>query len=117
MTTVYFEGLEFYGYHGVPTAERELGHRYRVDVQASLVRDPAKDDLRETVDYAELMALVTEIGVEGQFQLVESLAHEIAGEILQRFRLIGEVCVRVAKLLPPAPFMVAESGCEVTLTR
>jgi dihydroneopterin aldolase len=102
MDKIYLERMSFYGYHGVLPAEAELGQRFFVDLELSLdlSKAAASDDLADTVNYAEVFALVREI-VEGErYRLVEALAGRIAGQLLARFPF-QEVKVKVTKPNPP----------------
>jgi dihydroneopterin aldolase len=96
-------GLAFYGRHGVLAAERELGGRFLVDVEASLDLRPAgqQDDLAATVDYSQLYEQVRAV-VEGPpANLLEALAERIAQRLLDGFPRLAAVTVRVHK--PAAP--------------
>src|SRR4051812_9784605 len=97
------QGIEFHGHHGVPAAEREVGHRYRVDVELELdLREAgATDDVTSTVDYTDVVRKVLEIGTGPSLRLVESLATRIAGSILETFPRVEAVELCVAKLQPP----------------
>ena len=41
MDRIVVEGIEFHGFHGVPVAERQIGHRYRVDMRLELDLRPS----------------------------------------------------------------------------
>lgn len=102
MDRIVVKGMEFYGRHGVLAAERELGQRFRVDVEMRLDLQPAgvSDDLRLTVDYSLVYKLVEKVITGQPRQLLETLAEQIAGEILAGFP-VQEVGVTVHK--PQAP--------------
>lgn len=111
------KGMKFFGYHGVYAEENRLGQRFRVDLELKLDLSAAAstDDLRETVNYAELHALTKSI-VEGPpFKLIEALAGHIASRVLQAYTRINEVTVRVIK--PHPPFDVEFDGVAIELTR
>jgi len=95
--------MEFYGYHGVFPEENKLGQRFYVDLELGLDLALAgqTDDLRHTVNYAEVYEQVKHI-VEGRpFKLIEALAEHIAFELLQTYTMVNEVIVRVTKPDPP----------------
>jgi dihydroneopterin aldolase len=100
---LFIEGIEFYGYHGVPDAEQQIGHRYRVDLVLELDLSLAghTDQLEQTVDYGAVARLVQQIGSERSVRLMETLAERFAQAILERFPPVQRVHVRVAKRLPP----------------
>ncbi|MFN3651514.1 MAG: dihydroneopterin aldolase [Armatimonadota bacterium] len=113
------EGIELHGFHGVPAAEREVGHRYRVDVTFELDLRAAgeTDDFTRTVDYAAAAAAVIEEGTGPSVQLVEALAHRMAQRLLADFPLVGAVELRVAKLKPPTPVLFEAGVVEIRRRR
>jgi dihydroneopterin aldolase len=90
---IYFNGMAFYGYHGVFEAEAKLGQRFYVDLELSmdLSRAGASDDLNDTVQ---------QIVEKERYNLVEALTARIADRLLQAFPF-SEVKVRVTKPDPP----------------
>src|SRR5688572_21981544 len=113
-------GLGFYGRHGALPAERELGGRFVVDVEAALDLRPAgeSDDLAATVDYAAVYERVRALVEETRYNLIEALAERIAGELLTQFPLLRAVTVRVHKPGAPLPGAVmAAVAVELHRTR
>lgn len=96
---ILLKDMNFFGYHGVLPAERELGQRFVVDVELRLDLRPAglSDDLTKTVDYGAVHGSVREI-VEGEpLNLIEAVAERIAAAILRNHPPIETVRVRVTK--------------------
>lgn len=108
------QGIEFFGYHGVPDEEQAVGHRYAVDLElsADLRQAGRSDSIADTINYAAITRLVLEIGTTRRFRLLEALAEQIATAILER-HAPEQVRVRVKKLLPPMNGIVAFSGVEI----
>lgn len=96
------QNMVFYGYHGVFAAEKELGQRFEVDVDLYLDLKQAgiNDDLEATVNYVEVYTLIKEIVEEREFNLLETLAEQIADQLMAAFPL-EEIVVRVRKPQPP----------------
>ncbi len=119
MDRLFIEGIEFYGYHGVPDAEQQIGHRYRVDVvlELDLSRAGHTDQLEHTINYGEVARLVLQIGTGQQVRLMETLAERISHAILERFPPVQRVQVRVAKRLPPTGAIVELAGVEIERER
>ncbi len=105
MDKIYFNRMAFYGYHGVYPEENKLGQRYLVDLELYLDLGPAgfSDDLKDTINYAEVYQLCQEIVEEERFQLVERIAQQIAERSLAQFPLLAELMIRVIKPDPPIP--------------
>src|SRR5690554_6411603 len=97
------KNMVFYGYHGVFAAEKELGQKLEVDVELHLDLKPsaAADDLEFSVNSVEVYTLVKEIVEEREFNLLETLAETVAGEILSAYT-VEDVLVRVRKPFPPS---------------
>jgi dihydroneopterin aldolase len=116
---IMLKGLQFYGYHGVPDAEQETGHRYEVDIEmeADVTAAAATDDVTQTVDYGAVAREVLMLGTSRQFRLLEALAGSIAEHLLASQSRIRAVTVRAKKLLPPIPGVVEYAGVEVTRRR
>jgi dihydroneopterin aldolase len=109
--------MVFYGYHGVFPEENKLGQQFYVDVELELPLKLAgrTDELKHTVNYAEVYYAVQGI-VEGKsFRLIEALAENIASTLLQTYTSIIEIKVRVIK--PHPPFKVFFDGVAVEITR
>lgn len=87
MDTVFLEGMQFYGYHGVNPEERSLGQRFLVDVELSATLQVAgrSDNLDDTINYSAVYKRVRTI-VEGPTRsLIEAVAEEIAMTLLNEF--------------------------------
>jgi dihydroneopterin aldolase len=117
MDTMKLERIQLYGRHGVYPEENRLGQRFYVSLELKLDLGAAgrTDDLEQTVNYAEVYALVKSV-VEGEpFKLIEALAETLATRILDAYAKIHEVTVRVLK--PHPPFDIVFDGVTVELTR
>ncbi|MCL1804532.1 MAG: dihydroneopterin aldolase [Clostridiales bacterium] len=78
---IILKGMRFYGRHGCLPAELELGQWFEVDMELSLDLTKAgkSDDLRDTLNYAELYEGAKAV-VEGpSFALIEALAEKLIG--------------------------------------
>ncbi|MCM3080489.1 dihydroneopterin aldolase [Brevibacillus invocatus] len=118
MDKIFFNGMSFYGFHGVFAAEAELGQRFYVDLELSLdlSKAGASDDLNDTINYAEIFTCVQQI-VEGErFKLVEALTANIAEKLLRQFPL-QEARVKVTKPNPPINGHYDSVAIEMTRKR
>ena len=89
-------GLELAGRHGALEAERESLQPFLYDVELEL-EEPASDELVQTADYREVVALIRDVSLSKQFHLLESLAATVAETVLERFPAARSVFVRVRK--------------------
>jgi len=114
---VFLHGLECHAFHGVPDEEQAIGHRYLIDLTAT-VPDPAGEDhLGDSVDYAAMGAVALEVMSSPPCRTVEYLAWKIGTEVLHRFSAVQDIEVTVQKIHPPAPMIAESAGVEVTLSR
>ncbi len=108
--------MVFYAYHGVEAAEKKLGQRFEVDVEIFLDTRRAgnTDDIVDTVNYAAVYEIAEEIVIEGEYNLIESMAEDIARLILKRLP-VEKTLVRVRK--PHVPLPGITDGVEVEIVR
>ena len=95
---IFLKGLAFYGHHGVSPHEKALGQRFIVDVTLECDARAAgmSDDLADAVDYVPAYEIVKAV-IEGESKdLIESVAEEIAGRILDALD-VSAVSVTIKK--------------------
>jgi dihydroneopterin aldolase len=115
---VLIEGLQLYAYHGVPDAEREVGHRYLIDLKLEVDgKADESDDVGDTIDYGAAGKIALGVAETSQFRTVEKLAGEIGLKLLASFEILEAVEVRVVKPMPPAPLLAAVAGVMVRSER
>ena len=109
-------GIECFGHHGVFEFEKREGQIFVIDLVLGIDTTPAaaSDDLRDTVDYGNLVAKVKTAMESDPVDLVETLAERIAGTCLQDPR-VRSVEVTVHK--PDAPIEATFRDVTLTITR
>jgi dihydroneopterin aldolase len=113
--------MVFQGRHGVLEIERTQQQPFEVDVEIHLDTRPAglADDLTRTVDYREVFDIAAAV-IEGPSRLlIETLAEEIAGKVLEATAPAGaqEVVIRVAKPRVALPGILESAAVEITRRR
>lgn len=105
MDTVYINGLAIETVIGVYDWERDIRQTVVLDLaMASDNRRAAADDrIEQALDYAAVAAAIKDLVVNSQFQLIETLAEEVAA-LVQRDFGVGWLRLRVSK-----PGAVAEA--------
>ena len=94
---VELRGLELHGRHGVLAEERERGQRFLFDIRLWPRDDraAATDEIRDAVDYRDVVTAVVEVSGRRTFNLLEALAAAVADELLVRLPVVrAEVTVR-----------------------
>ncbi|WGT48491.1 dihydroneopterin aldolase [Tessaracoccus lacteus] len=107
-------GITSTGYHGVFPEERREGQPFVVDVVLEFPLETRTDDLRDTVNYAEVAADVESVVTGEPRNLIESVAGDIAERLLARGR-VERVTVTVHK--PQAPISQPFGDVSVTICR
>ena len=117
MDRIFLRGMRFMACHGVLPHEREIPQSFEVDVELGLSLRAAgeSDDLGDTVNYAKVYRTVSSIMNGGPKQLIESLAEELADDLLRDFDSLRWVRVTVHK--PTAPIDGVFSDVGVTILR
>lgn len=94
--------MRIYGFHGVYPGERDLGRYFEIDAELFLpLKEAAEtDDLRGTVNYAEVVDFIKEEFNKETCSLIETVAVKLADAVLTRFP-VSKVVIRVRKPQPP----------------
>lgn len=106
--------LQFHGHCGLSEAERRAGQRLSVDLEFYVDLQGVSDSKRQSEhpDYAQISAVVLEIGRKESFELLESLAERLAQGLLKQFAA-REVVVRLKKVHPPVEAIRGYFGVEI----
>ncbi|MEN9692678.1 MAG: hypothetical protein RLZZ330_322 [Actinomycetota bacterium] len=110
------KGIRGFGHHGVFPEETANGQEFIVDVEIHLELRKAgeTDELDKTIDYGKVSLNVLK-HIEGKpLKLIETLAQNIADEILTEEK-VEKVIVTVHK--PNAPVAVLFTDISVTVSR
>jgi len=114
MDKIVIKDLEFHSHCGTTRAEREIGHRLkaRVELYGSLKWAAKSDRLESTVDYTKLCDRLLKIGRNSRVCLLETLAVNMAQEVLDHFP-ISEVKILLEKPLPPVEAIRGSFSVEI----
>jgi dihydroneopterin aldolase len=118
MDSIEITGIRCYGYTGFLPEERTLGQWFEVDLILWLDLAPAgkSDDLDDTIDYREAIAIVKHIVKTAKFALVEKLANVIAEDIL-KLEPVAKVRVKLSKPAAPIPDFSGKISIDLTRVR
>jgi dihydroneopterin aldolase len=107
-STIQLAGLEFYAFHGVMEQEQTVGNTFLVDISidADLFKSMHSDQLEDTINYAEVYALIKQ-----EMAIPSCLLEHVAGRILHslfnHFPTIERITITIAKKNPPMEGQVA----------
>ena len=110
-------GIKSFGHHGALPEEKRLGQRFTVSVDLEIDTRPAAaaDDLKLTVNYADVIRTVEAQLTGKPVYLIETLAQQIAARILGTFDVVKAVTVEVNK--PFAPVAAEFDAISVKIRR
>jgi len=116
MDCIELKKMLFYSYHGAMEQERIVGNTYRVDLKLFLDLSNAiqSDQLDDTVNYADIYALVKE-EMAIPSHLLEHVAGRIIQKIKQQFPPVSKITLRLAKMNPPIQGEIQEAAVIITI--
>ena len=102
MGEIQLNNIKLYAYHGCLKEESIIGSDYRVDVilYTSLEKSCASDELKDTIDYVDATAIVSE-EMATPSKLLEHVAERIISRLFTSFPSLLKTSVCVAKINPP----------------
>ena len=113
------KNAQFYAYHGAMKEEQNIGGRFEVDVDIYTDFSVAaeSDDLHLTINYHEVYKYLEKIISLHKYYLIETIATEIAAEIMNLFSGIKKIDVKVRKRSVPVGGMLDYVEAEVIKTK
>jgi len=117
MDEIRIDNLEVYAYHGVFPVENEKGQPFFVNMVLYTDTRAAglQDDLNLSTHYGEVCHFVTKWMQEHTYQLIETVAENVAREVLLQFPLVRELDVEIRK--PEAPIGLPFESVSVKIHR
>ena len=118
MGRIYLKNIRLYAFHGCMDEEEKIGSDYVVNlaIDVDLNLSSQSDNLKDTVDYVSLHAIVKE-EMSIRSKLLEKVADRILKRILKDHLSVILVKVKVAKINPPIGGNVDEVAVERELNR
>lgn len=106
MEQIRIQDLEVFGHHGVFKEEVLLGQKFLVSavIDADLSEAVRNDDLLKGADYGEICRLIVDFITKKSFQLIETMASNLADEILLRFEKVHAVELEIKKPWAPVGY-------------
>lgn len=115
MDKIYIKDLEFIGYHGVFEEEKKLGQKFLIslDLETDLREAGIEDNLERTTHYGYIAKSVEKIFFSKKYDLIESLAEDIAREILLNYNLIKKIKLEIKKPWAPVGLILNYLSIEI----
>ena len=118
MGRIYLKNIRLYAFHGCMDEENKIGSDYVVNlvIDSDINMSSQSDNLKDTVDYVSLHAIVKE-EMSIRSKLLEKVADRILKRVLKDHRQVILAKVKVAKVNPPIGGNVDEVAVERSLDR
>ena len=114
MVTIELLGLKMTAFHGIYEGEQKVGSPYEVDVSVSFP-EPEKgefDDIRDTINYADLFTIVQQ-RMHFPTPLLEKVAEGIIRRIKHQYSRVTDVSVSIYKLEPQIEHFSGKLGVTI----
>lgn len=114
---IQIKNLEVFGNHGVFPEENKLGQKFLVNaVLYTDTREAGRtDDLTKSIHYGDVSHVITAYMMEHTFQLIESVAEQLARVLLLRFEHLKWIDLEIQK--PWAPIGLPLESVSVEISR
>jgi dihydroneopterin aldolase len=108
-------GLVSFARHGVGEEEAKLGQRFVLDLtlEVDVEKAARSDQLADTIDYGEVIAVAEAAFRERRFYLIEAAAAHVASMLVAHFPAARLVRVTVKKPSAPVPAMIDHVAATV----
>jgi len=116
MDSIRIKNLKIPARHGVYEFEKEKEGTFELDIELylPLFKAGESDRLEDTINYEDIISVVTKAFTEKQYALVEAAAQSVCDRLLNDFK-IDKITIRVRK--PHAPIDADFETVEVQLNR
>jgi dihydroneopterin aldolase len=117
MVTINLTNLLFHAYHGVHDEEKVLGGSFEVNI--FIKYQPLSlpiNRLEDTINYVTVYELL-KARMHQPTELLETVATEVAAQILAQFSIAHEVNISITKLHPPITSIQGSVGVSFNLKR
>ena len=116
MDSIRIKNLKIPARHGVYEFEKEKDGTFELDIELylPLFKAGESDRLEDTINYEDIISVVTKAFTEKQYALVEAAAQSVCDRLLNDFK-IDKITIRVRK--PHAPIDADFETVEVQLNR
>ena len=116
MDSIRIKNLKIPARHGVYEFEKEKDGTFELDIELylPLLKAGESDRIEDTINYEDIISVVTKAFTDKQYALVEAAAQSVCDRLLNDFK-IDKITVRVRK--PHAPIDADFETVEVQLNR
>ncbi len=119
LTKLSVKGVKFFAFHGVKPSEKEIGGKYEVDLELYYDATNAiiNDGVKYAVNYEDAIDTVSDIISEESYNLIETLASEIANMLMEKYDHLQKSTVKIRKMSVPLRNFTEYVEAEHTIER
>lgn len=125
MFEILIKNLKLFGFHGVNENEKINGQEFIFNVKIKLLKDTFRnenapgyaDTLSGTVNYSDIIRIIKRINSSNKFDLLETLAEDIAGQIFSYSDMVKSLKVCIEKSNPPIDEILESVGVRFSAER
>lgn len=115
--SIHLNDLHFFAYHGLYKEEQVLGNEFEINLEIGFTPSAFPIvHIADTINYADVYALVKK-RMQIPTPLLETIAGDIAAEILAQFSLADYVNISINKLKPPIAQFIGSLGVSLKVNR
>jgi len=109
-------GIKTFGFHGVFENEKKTGQEFLVDIEYKYETKDAieNDEINLAIDYGAVISQVKSMVETGSKNLIETVAEEIAQQLLRNFKINW---VKVVLHKPHAPVEISFKDISIVVER
>ena len=117
MDRICIRNVEVHAKHGVLSVEKKYKQKFYISATLYLnLREAGKsDDLKQTIDYADITLFIKEFVENNTYDLIEKIAEELAEKLLIEHSRLQKICIEVSK--PEAQINADFETVSVEITR
>ncbi len=114
---IFIKNLEVFGKHGVLPEENRLGQKFLINAILYISTREAglKDDLTKSIHYGEVSHFISSFMTKYTFQLIETVAEQMARAILLEFPSMEKIKLEILK--PWAPIGLPLESVSIEIER
>lgn len=109
MYNIFIKNLVVYGKHGVYEQEKNIAAPFLVNIECAIVTENRITNLEDTLNYEQVFLIVKEYFTT-PYDLLETLAYDIATKIKLEFAIVQKIKISIAKTNPVIENMQGQVG-------
>lgn len=115
MGMIRINNLRFHTFNGVLPEERRNGQQLAMDIAIKypIETKVRHDDVHETINYAEVRAVMADFVDTHSYKLIESLANQLLQVLLAKFPTVEAINLKIRKYSVPMPGIFDDVEIEV----